>query len=139
MKDSALLRSATVQEIQLELIRRVRFNELDGKKIHASLTAHRDLWQAVLIDRVGIANKDDLRALYSFGLIKLRDVPANSWNADSLFILTKDHEDARQWVQIAEKEDWKASDVHVYDSEDEIDRAIGFSPSGNGLVEAWWD
>jgi sugar phosphate isomerase/epimerase len=37
MTDSALLREATVQEIQLELIRRTNFNAFDGERIHASL------------------------------------------------------------------------------------------------------
>ena len=53
MNDSALLREATVQEIQLELIRRTKFNAFDGERIHASLMKHRTYWQAVLLDRRG--------------------------------------------------------------------------------------
>jgi hypothetical protein len=38
-----LLRDATVQKIQLELIRRTSFNALEGEKVFASLLRHRDL------------------------------------------------------------------------------------------------
>src|SRR5436305_1571424 len=51
MNESVLLRDATVQEIQLELIRRTRFNAFDGERVLASLLEHRDLWLAVLLDR----------------------------------------------------------------------------------------
>lgn len=139
MNESLLLRSATVQEIQLELIRRTRFNQLDGEEIYGSLMAHRDLWQAVLLDRVGLPDKKDLRLLFAFGLIKLRDLPGNQWNADSLFVLTKDHDQARQWPRIAEQEAWEADDVHVYEDQQEIDRALGIYTMNNGLVEFWWD
>jgi hypothetical protein len=139
MNDSPPLRSATVQEIQLELIRRTRFNQLDGEKIHASLMAHRDLWQAVLLDRVGLPDKEDLRLLHFSGLIKLRDLPCNRWNADSLFIMTKDHEQAGQWPRIAEEGAWNADDAHVYEDQKEIDRALGIYTMNNGLVEFWWD
>ena len=56
MNDSLLLRDATVQEIQLELIRRTKFNAFDGERIYASLMKHRSYWQAVLLDRPGLAN-----------------------------------------------------------------------------------
>jgi hypothetical protein len=136
---SVYLRDATVQEIQVELIRRTNFNQLDGDKIYTGLMAHRDLWHAVLVDRVGLPNKQDLRLLFTFGLIKLRDLPVDFWNADSLFILTETHDQARQWNRIAEEEGWQANDVHVYEDQQEIDRALGISTQNNGLVEIWWD
>ena len=62
------------QDLQLEIIRRTSFNELDGEKIHAELLAHRDLWKSALIDRLN-------------SLTKLRDLHLDIWNADTLFIL----------------------------------------------------
>ena len=43
MNENLLLRHATVQDIQLELLRRTKFNALDGERIVASLLKHRDL------------------------------------------------------------------------------------------------
>jgi hypothetical protein len=37
MVESISLRDASVQDIQLELLRRTSFNALDGEKVHASL------------------------------------------------------------------------------------------------------
>jgi hypothetical protein len=39
----ALLSGLSVQDLQLELIRRRRFNQFDGRKIAASLLRHRRL------------------------------------------------------------------------------------------------
>ena len=96
MNDSVLLREATVQEIQLELIRRTKFNAFNGEQIHASLMKHRALWQAVLLDSPGLANYRKPRHLLTSGLIKLRDLDDNIWNADKLFILTAKREQAIQ-------------------------------------------
>lgn len=45
------LGKATIQEIQLELIRRRRFHEFDGQRVADCLLQHRDLWEAVMMDR----------------------------------------------------------------------------------------
>src|SRR5438270_6653298 len=87
MSEPLTLRDATVQEIQLELIRRTRFNAFDGEKIYASLMKHRELWLAVLLDRPGLPNYAEPRSLLMSGLIKLRDLEQNIWNADMLYIL----------------------------------------------------
>jgi hypothetical protein len=100
------LRDATVQDIQLELIRRCRFNDMNGERIHASLMKHRELWLAVLLDRQGIANFEEPGWLLMSGLIKLRDLDQNIWNADKLFVLKRDQ--ARELARIAEEEDCSA-------------------------------
>src|SRR5437764_1253701 len=91
-----LLRDATVQEIQLEIIRRTSFNALDGEKVYASLLRNRELWRACLLDRPGLPDYQTPRRLLASGLIKLRDLEDNFWNADHLFILTDTRERARQ-------------------------------------------
>src|SRR5262249_16900550 len=118
------LRDATVQEIQLELIRRSTFNDFNGEKVHASLLKHHDLWQAVLLDRQGVANYAIPRHLLIAGLIKLRDLPDNIWNADTLFILTDNRAKAEQMARIADEEDWYG-EVYVYKDQDETDSALG--------------
>jgi hypothetical protein len=139
MNESLSLRDASVQDIQLELIRRTSFNLMKGERIVASLLRHRDLWLAVLLDRPGLANYDEPCLLLTSGLIKLRDLPQNLWNADKLFILTRTHEQARRLAHIAEEEDWCGDEVHVYENQQEIDRALGTGRREYGLVSVWWD
>lgn len=125
------LTEASVQEIQLELIRRWRFNEFDGPRIVASLRRHRGLWRAVLMDRLGIVAQDG-------GLIKLRDLPGNLWNVDDLYVLTDTLQQARELQQIAEDEEWKADTVQIMENKDERCRALGTSDP-RYVISFWWD
>jgi hypothetical protein len=78
------LGEATAQDIQLELIRRWQFNAFDGERVAAKLLEHRDLWESVMMDRLALSGFGDLPAM---GLIKLRDLPYNEWNVDTLYML----------------------------------------------------
>jgi hypothetical protein len=55
MDQSMSVREVTVQEIQLERIRRTRFNAMDGQQVYDSLLKHPSLWLAVLLDRPGVS------------------------------------------------------------------------------------
>jgi hypothetical protein len=138
MNESLSLRDATVQDIQLELLRRTQFNALDGERVFASLVRHRELWLAVLLDRPGFANYTKPSLLLTSGLIKLRDLPDNFWNADLLFVLTQTHVQACELARIAEEDDW-AGEVYVYKNQDEIDQALGTGRDEYGLLRVWWD
>lgn len=138
MNQPVSLRDASVQDIQLELLRRTKFNALDGERVVASLLQHRDLWLAALLDRPGVPNYAEPGLLLTAGLIKLRDLPDNYWNADTLFVLTRTHEQARQLARIAEEEDW-GGEVQVFDDQQEIDRALGTGRQEYGLMSVWWD
>ncbi len=133
-----LLHEATVQEIQLELIRRTRFNAFDGPRIVASLMAHKDLWEAVLLDRFGLSERGRPAGLPASSLIKLRDLSDNIWNADKLFILTPDAASAHRLVEIIEAEDWGGEKPQVFEGDD-VDRALGGSEEGQAIVTVWWD
>ncbi len=138
MNDTLSLRDATVQEIQLELLRRTRFNALDGDRIVASLLRRRDLWLAALLDRPGVPDYSRPRLLLTLGLVKLRDLPENIWNADILFLLTRTHQQARELARVAEEEDW-GGEVRVVEDQEEIDRALGSGRQEYGLLSIWWD
>jgi hypothetical protein len=138
MSESPSLRDATVQEIQLELLRRSSFNALDGERVVESLLRNRDLWLSLLLDRPGLPNYAKPRRLLTMGLIKLRDLPDNLWNADMLFVLTPTHAQAQELARIAEEEDW-AGEVCVYKDQDEIDSALGTGRDEYGLMSVWWD
>jgi hypothetical protein len=129
------LTEASVQEIQLELIRRQRFNFFHGPKIVASLRRHRHLWRAVFMDRLGFVAQD---GQHNWGLIKLRDLPANSWNVDDLYILTETLDQARQLQRIAEEERWEADNVEIMEDEQERSRALGTSDP-DFVISFWWD
>jgi hypothetical protein len=131
----SLLTEATVQEIQLELIRRTQFNAFDGERVAAALKAHHDLWEAVLMERFGLSQPARLPRA---GLIKLRDLAGNYWNVDTLYILCPDAARARQLREIAETEDWGGM-VQVHDDEAEVGRALGGSGRPHAIVSVWWD
>ena len=129
------LTEASVQEIQLELIRRWRFNQFDGPKIVASLRRHRHLWRAAMMDRLGFIAEN---GLHNWGLIKLRDLPGNLWNVDDLYILTDTLDQAAELQRIAEEEQWLADNVEIIENEDERARALGTSDPGY-VISFWWD
>jgi hypothetical protein len=138
MNEALSLREATVQDIQLELLRRSSFNALDGERVVASLLRHRELWLAVLLDRPGVPNYAKPRLLLGAGLIKLRDLPDNIWNADMLFILAQTRDNARRLASIVENEEWGGM-VQIYDDQDDIDGALGTGRQEYGLLSVWWD
>jgi hypothetical protein len=123
MEDSSDLRKATIQDIQLELIRRHRFNNFDGRRVIADLLAYRDWWEAVLMDRM-----DDL--------IKLRDLSDNFWNVDTLYILATNARNAWRLAELAE--DWQADTVEVFEAE-ATERELGGGIEEQRLVAVWWD
>lgn len=137
MAESISARDASVQDIQLELVRRTGFNALDGERVHASLLKHRHLWSAALLDRPGAPNHAEPGLLPISGLIKLRDLPDNFWNADTLFILTPTRREAKQLAAITEEE-W-GGEVHVYEDQAETDRALDIGRQEFGLLSVWWD
>jgi hypothetical protein len=138
MNETLLLRDASVQDIQLELLRRTRFNDLNGERVCASLRKHRGLWLAALLDRPGVPDCTQPDQLLTAGLIKLRDLPRDLWNADTLYLLTPTHHEADELARVAEGEDW-GGEVRVYKDQAEIDRAVGAGRRGYGLVSVWWD
>jgi hypothetical protein len=122
-EESPRLTEATVQEIQLELIRRHQHNYFDGEEVAEDLTAHREWWEAVLMDT-------------SAGLVKLRDLGDNFWNVDTLYILATNEPNARRLAKLGER--WSADSVIVYDEED-TDWKLGGGIEEQRLVTMWWD
>jgi hypothetical protein len=136
--NEALLGAASVQDVQFELLRRTCFNALNGEKVCASLLKNRHLWLAALLDKPGVANYAEPGLLLLSGLLKLRDLPDNIGNADTLFVLTPPRREAERLAQLAEDEDW-GGQVHVYRHQDETDWALGMGRQEYGLVFVWWD
>ncbi len=138
MNPTLSLRDATVQDIQLELIRRRRFNDYYGERVYELLIRHRSLWKSVLLDRLGQLSPKRPGNLPISGLIKLRDLEDNIWNADHLFVLTHTPEGARELCAVFEEAHMGAMpDVH--DDLEETDMALGTGRQVYGLLTVWWD
>ncbi|MBX9583022.1 MAG: hypothetical protein K2X87_22175 [Gemmataceae bacterium] len=132
------LRDATVQDIQLELIRRTKFNTFDGERVYSTLIRHRGLWRAALLDRPGLPAHARPGRLLTSGLIKLRDMDGDTWNVDTLFVLTPTRATARELARVAAADRWGGA-VRVYEDSEEIDRALGGGGDDCGLISVWWD
>jgi len=124
------LTTATVQEIQLELIRRHQYNYFDGEDVAADLMAHREWWEAVLMDTHGLGGSGPAH------LFKLRDLAGNFWNVDTLYILAVNESSARRLARFADR--WEADEVCVYEAE-ETNRSLGGGVEQQRLVTMWWD
>lgn len=103
----------TMQDLQLEIIRRTSFNGFDGELIHAGLLKYWDLWRAVILSEQGD------------GLIRLRDLWDNHWNANTLFINANSVEDAEKLAVLGSFE-WNADEAVVG-----MDTKVS--------VRLWWD
>jgi hypothetical protein len=128
---STPLATATVQDIHLELIRRSEHNAFHGERVLADLLTHCQDWQAVLFDTYGLATDHGLPTR----LLKLRDMPYNDYNVDTLYILAVNAAAAQRLVALAES--WGA-EPHIYNQED-TERALGTSCANGRLVQMWWD
>jgi hypothetical protein len=133
------LSSATVQQIQLELIRRRRFNEFDGSRIAASIERHCNLWLAAYLDRFGVYREEHPDWIPAMSLIKLRDLPHNIWNVDTLIVLSESIDHTRKLEEISNREEWCANEVIVQDDEEEVSMALGMAPCPYSVLTAWWD
>lgn len=129
------LGEATAQDIQLEIIRRWQFNTFDGPAVAAILFEHRDLWEAAMMDRLALSGFGDLPAM---GLIKLRDLPCNLWNVDTLYLLAPDKEAAQKLAEIFNMET-SGGMVSVYNNPKDVDNALGSGRETRAVVAIWWD
>ena len=107
---AAEITMASLQDIQLELIRRSSFNKLNGPQVVADLEKHQDLWRSALIDRPSGVD------------ITLRDLPENAWNVDTLFILSTGKDDEK--LELLAKS-WRRDEVNWIE--------------GKRILSVWWD
>ena len=125
----------TIQDIHLELMRRTSFNEFDGKAVVSTLLENGELWDAVMMDRPAIRLRRDKPTGSFISLIKLRDIPDDYWNVDTVYVLTtKDKAD-----RIRELFDrLSADEVYVIQGE-RLKKAMGSMKPESCVVAAWWD
>ena len=83
------------------------------------------------IDTYGLATDRGLPT----GLLKLRYMASDDYNADTLSILAVEAAAAHRLTTLAEA--WGAA-PHIYSQED-TERALGTSCTNERLVQMWWD
>jgi hypothetical protein len=115
------------QQLQLDLMREVRFNNCNGQAVVDDLLEHRQLWRGVVMDRLAHDGS-------TFALIKLRDI-AYAWNVDTLFILSsRAGDDALR----ALADGWSADAIEWIEGQ-EADTMLGASGDDFRILCVWWD
>ncbi len=129
------LGEASIQELHLELLRRVERNLLDGARVADDLLAHRALWHAALLDTSGLDG--DGVAGYP-QLIKLRDMRGNFYNVDTLYVLAVNEAAAKRIVEFQEA--WLADTADILDLT-HTEKALGSYGRDDDwrIVVMWWD
>ena len=89
------------QKLVFELMKKATFNEFDGKKVVKDLIENRDLWRAVVMDREGYSPYNE--SLLVIDLIKLRDLEADVYNVDTVFILPADGDEVMRKLETLAK------------------------------------
>jgi hypothetical protein len=111
----------TVQEIQLELLRRVytEVNRDSANELVTLLLQHSDLWEAILVtEQFHFFKHDALRSLRYPLITKLRSLLKNHWPADTICVLTETEEKRDSLIRLWKDKIWDNSIAQVYDAEE---------------------
>ena len=112
-----------IQSIQLDLLRRSSYNNMDGAQVANDLLQHRQLWCAAILDRLGLG-----------ALVKLRDIDQGYWNADTVYILSSGANNGAL-SKLARR--WQADAVRWVTGA-EASQLLGTSER-HQILEIWWD
>jgi hypothetical protein len=129
-----------IQRLQLELFRRVRFNELDGERVVSDLLAWRDLWYSVLPTRFPtfFPKPGDKEYHPYTELSMLRCTRWGTWPADTLYIWTNDEALPQLRKRIEER--WEPSDmVEIIPGVDEEMHLARIDDEHDRVLFVWWD
>ena len=129
-----------IQRLHFELLRRVRYNLLDGERVVRDLLDWRDLWYSVLPTRFPLSfNIQDDKQYHPYTeLSMLRHARWDSWPADALYIWTNDEAlpQLRQYIE----ERWEPSEIVVISPEtDEEMRLAHLDGEHDCVLFVWWD
>ncbi len=117
----------TIQDLQLELMRRASFNSFDGDHVADSLLDNRDLWRGAIFDRAAyftLGAYNDGRKCDPIDNIRLRDIGDGYWNADTLYLTPAEDEGALE----ALARTWHADEIDWQDF-----------PNAGRALRVWWD
>jgi hypothetical protein len=124
-----------VQCLYFELLRRVRYNLLDGESVVHDLLDWHDLWYGVIAARLPYPSTQEYRLPIDLSL--LRTTRWNEWPVDTLYIWTND--EAVSQLQHLIEERWQASEIEVFLPEDVELINANLSDAHNRVLFVWWD
>jgi len=115
------------QTIVADLMKASSFNSFDGEQVVKILEENSNLWEGFIWGRFEGCSE----------LIPLRDIAHNTYNADTMYLVSPTVEDAQILMGILRKK------THV-DELDIIDQSkvgsmMGSYPYTKTLIRAWWD
>jgi hypothetical protein len=108
------------QELQFELMKKASFNDFHAGQVIKDLKANTHLWDAVLMDQSN--------------LMKLRDLPSDIWNVNTLYILTGIKSDQLYELALS----WKPSSIRWIEG-DEASARLGAYISGDYVLCLSWN
>ena len=133
--------TVTPQTLQMQRLKQVNFNKLDGEDVANGMVNHRHLWDAFVVGRFK----------YN-ALIELRDLKDGHLNVDTIMVLTT-VDRAEALCDVAQRE-WKADEVGYsayvdgkfkskwtapHRDEKEMWQDLGGLKEGWAVVRLWWD
>jgi hypothetical protein len=130
-----------VQRLHLELIRQTFRNEMDGEVIVLTLLDWRDLWDAVLADRLPMPRlHKDPRSRYASiypQIALLGPLRHGRWAPDLLYILT----DAARVDELTRRirASWEADEVEPVEQEDVELMLSPWAVDDTRVLAVWWD
>jgi hypothetical protein len=141
LRENPKLTDATPLELQLELLRRTRFNRFNGPKIHRDLVAHAELWCAAIFGRddVVFVERNGTRTHASPFWNTLNLLPAEEeegYNADQLWVLTPSAEAGRAILEIARRA-WHCDERRLWNRANS--RRVAGAQGDERVVSLWWD
>ena len=108
------------QELHFELMKKASFNDFHAKEVIKDLKANTHLWDAALMDRPS--------------LVKLRDMPEDIWNVNTLYILTGIKSDQLYELALS----WNPTSIRWIEG-DEANSMLGAYISGDSILCLWWN
>jgi hypothetical protein len=113
-----------VQNVQLDIIARTKFNFFDGRKISELLKENHRMWRAVLMP---------------LDLISLRDMEDGTWHADTVYIYPEDGYQSQ--LEELVREQFNADEIEWVDGLSAVDM-LGTTDVENKshvILSVWWD
>ncbi len=126
-----------IQQLQFELLRRVRYNLLDGASVVRDLIDWRDLWYSVIATRLPLLRRQENGLHADADLSLLRTTRWNDWPVDTLYIWTSD-EAVTQLKHLIEGR-WQPSEIEIL-LPDAVEMIFAnLSDPHNCVLFVWWD
>ena len=124
-----------IQRLQLELLRRVRYNWLNGERVVNDLLELRELWYSVIASNPStlFIGHEGLQT----DLMLLRATRYEQWPVDTVYIWTRIEHSATLRQRIEER--WEASEIDEYTPDEKGMSLASMRDPHDRVLCIWWD